>query len=85
MHKHASKKPVVKKATAHTQPASPATKAALEGEGSYRAARAYDKEARAFVRSGQVGPAASEAKRAVESDKGELSAAEVAGKRGPKP
>lgn len=57
----------------------------LEGEGSYTAARAYDKNVRSFAAQGNTERLAEEARRAVEGkDGGELRRAEQRAKAGPK-
>jgi hypothetical protein len=54
-----------------------------EGEGSRSAARVYNKATATFAKSGKVGPAAKEAKRAMssEDERRELKKAETAGRR----
>jgi hypothetical protein len=79
----APKKKRSKKIDEKSEQASQPAKPELEGEGSYRATRAYDRDARDFVRSGQVGPAAADAKRAVENDEEAMRKAEETAKRGP--
>lgn len=59
------------------QPTSPG----IEGEGSYTAAREYDRKAEEFARSGRVQAAAQEARDSLERDAEELRAAEERGKQ----
>jgi len=71
--------------TATNKPASSNSKkteaSKIEGEGSYSAAKIYDDATRDFIAKGKVGPAAAEAKRAVDSSEGpELARAEAKGK-----
>jgi hypothetical protein len=72
--------------TATDKPASSDTKkktggSKIEGEGNYSAARIYDDATRNFIAEGKVGPAAAEAKRALDSSEGaELTQAEAKGK-----
>ena len=67
----------------HSTPKSSARK--LEGEGSYTAARAYDKNVRSFVARGNTQALADTARRALDGKEGEeLRRAERRGKAGPK-
>jgi hypothetical protein len=67
----------------HSTPKSNVRK--LEGEGSYTAARAYDKNVRSFVARGNTQSLADKARRAVDGEEGEqLRQAERRGKAGPK-
>jgi hypothetical protein len=59
--------------------ASPSEK--VEGEGSYTAARAYDRDQHQFAQSGKVEKAAEEAERSLDTDRAELDEAEAEGKR----
>lgn len=59
------------------QPTSPH----IEGEGSYEAAREYDRNVEAFARSGQVDAAAQEARESLERDPEALREAEERGKQ----
>ncbi len=52
-----------------------------KGEGSYEGARQYDKAAREFVRTHDVGKLGKDAKQAVASDDGTLKQAEAAGRK----
>jgi hypothetical protein len=62
------------------EPNTPTPATDVEGEGSYSAAREYNRATRAFVESGRVGQAAEDAAPRDEQQARELEQAETAGK-----